>query len=963
MPIGVGEAREDADWDPAAAEAEDADEDDDDEEEIEDDQEDDDEDEQEESENEDGGAAESDADGSAADGGEDDDWHASDEEGEEDEEEDDDRDEDEDDDDEDEDDDESADASTSEAESGGTPQHIVPGTPRGAVEEGGGDEDDEDDDDYVDGGEEDDDDDEEDEEHAASAACTVASGTAGASDTAPGAEPPAEAPAAIARRTRAQLSLETMELEALEAALIEPSPRASPRRARRYGSDDEDEGDEEDEGDWRDFLMGIRQRAEEEEDEDEDQEDQDYVYAADETRLHEVEEEFADLENPIDELREVVNEQTKRSERHPHGGASGTGADGRGSPLGRLLPRPYALGDGRASPLGRGPALRPAGALGLGGLGGGGVGAAARHPMAGGSTSPTPSLTSHGAHPGGPGPAGTGAIGGGSSGGSGGGARVAGAVAGAPLTRPFSAEKLRTLQIQMHVHMQLLVQTLVIARAAMKQEPHFAQVALLAYSLLTELCTHCDVTIAHKQLRTRPKYATPLQLTGQLAGAATGGAGGAAGGSAPPTRLRQLLGGTPTANASMLSIFHMPGFHLLPELLTTRCGLKRVYDADTASARDSAARAVGAETFDAKAELARFAPFFNRHYGIRRDSTSSGGGAPAARFSAAEDNLLATGLMRYGPERFEAIRAFLLPCKSVTALRKRYEARSARRAEPNPIKRARLDCALAQLGRAEIALVEWGVAQHGLDWVTIRHRLLPGRTEQEIEAAWAARVAAAGASTQLPLPQAPSVFGALPPPESEPPPLLLPPGAPPQPPPPLQRAVAAHPGTGAAGLTVAQRSKEPAGGSAGGGRRRSRSRPPLRPPSPQQPTAVAVGSDGAPSASVFTAAGAASGHTTYIPGAALAALSDSDDEPVALCPFDQPTIESDRAILIVMTDPGTGGDYEVARERLMRDGVIDVSYTAEHVRARFEELCRSAQESAPLLRAASSCETSWDCGY
>jgi hypothetical protein len=137
----------------------------------------------------------------------------------------------------------------------------------------------------------------------------------------------------------------------------------------------------------------------------------------------------------------------------------------------------------------------------------------------------------------------------------------------------------------------------------------------------------------------------------------------------------------------------------------------------------------------------------------------------------------------------------------------------------------------------------------------------------------------------------------------------------------------------------------------------------LRPPSPQQPTADAVNSDGAPSASVFTAAGAASGHTTYIPGAALAALSDSDDEPVALCPFDQPTIESDRAILVVMTDPGTGGDYEVARERLMRDGVIDVSYTAEHVRARFEELCRSAQESAPLLRAASSCETSWDCGY
>lgn len=51
------------------------------------------------------------------------------------------------------------------------------------------------------------------------------------------------------------------------------------------------------------------------------------------------------------------------------------------------------------------------------------------------------------------------------------------------LPRPFNSEQLRTLQIQMHVHVQLLVQTLILARAAMRTEPQFAQVALLAYAM------------------------------------------------------------------------------------------------------------------------------------------------------------------------------------------------------------------------------------------------------------------------------------------------------------------------------------------------------------------------------------------------------------------------------------------------------------------------------------------------
>ena len=33
---------------------------------------------------------------------------------------------------------------------------------------------------------------------------------------------------------------------------------------------------------------------------------------------------------------------------------------------------------------------------------------------------------------------------------------------------------------------------------------------MLPYGMLTELCMHCDVTLAYKQLLCRPVYATPL---------------------------------------------------------------------------------------------------------------------------------------------------------------------------------------------------------------------------------------------------------------------------------------------------------------------------------------------------------------------------------------------------------------------------------------------------------------------
>lgn len=97
----------------------------------------------------------------------------------------------------------------------------------------------------------------------------------------------------------------------------------------------------------------------------------------------------------------------------------------------------------------------------------------------------------------------------------------------------------------------------------------------------------------------------------------------------------------------------------------------------------------------AKAELEQFAPFFNGHYTLRRIRGVSG-----SRFLPAEDHLFATGLVRYGIDRFDSIRAYMLPTKSVESLKQRYASATARRSDPNPIKRARLDYGGAQLDRA-----------------------------------------------------------------------------------------------------------------------------------------------------------------------------------------------------------------------------------------------------------------------
>lgn len=92
------------------------------------------------------------------------------------------------------------------------------------------------------------------------------------------------------------------------------------------------------------------------------------------------------------------------------------------------------------------------------------------------------------------------------------------------------------------------------------------------------------------------------------------------------------------------------------------------------------------------------------------------------------------------------------------------------------MKRARVDVlGWSTLSRAEDALLAHGVEQmYGENWATIRTQLLPHRTEEELRRAWANRAAAANAPRQLPLPRAPPIFG----------------GAPPQPPPQQQPAAA-----------------------------------------------------------------------------------------------------------------------------------------------------------------------------
>ncbi len=44
---------------------------------------------------------------------------------------------------------------------------------------------------------------------------------------------------------------------------------------------------------------------------------------------------------------------------------------------------------------------------------------------------------------------------------------------------------------------------MLLARAALETEPGYLKPALLPFSMLTELCTYQDITLAYKQLRRR----------------------------------------------------------------------------------------------------------------------------------------------------------------------------------------------------------------------------------------------------------------------------------------------------------------------------------------------------------------------------------------------------------------------------------------------------------------------------
>lgn len=285
--------------------------------------------------------------------------------------------------------------------------------------------------------------------------------------------------------------------------------------------------------------------------------------------------------------------------------------------------------------------------------------------------------------------------------------------------------------MQMHVHVQMLVQTLIVARAAMRHEPNFAQVALLSYSMLTEICMHCDVSISHKQLMARPLYATPLMLPRKEGGA--GGAvsaGGAGGGRATASYgvAGGWLGGSGGGAAPAVhSVFKVPGMHLLPDLLLERTGLKRLYDARNPATRERLAKALCKERFDAQAELEAFRAFANPHYALAREPS---GKARGAAFSDAEDRLFATGIRRYGLERFDAIRTHLLPTKDAESLKRRYEQANKRRAASNPIKRARTESEPTTLKESERGLLQHGVSIYGTNWQRIRSELLTYRTEK-----------------------------------------------------------------------------------------------------------------------------------------------------------------------------------------------------------------------------------------
>ena len=223
---------------------------------------------------------------------------------------------------------------------------------------------------------------------------------------------------------------------------------------------------------------------------------------------------------------------------------------------------------------------------------------------------------------------------------------------------------------------------------------------------------HCDVTLAHKQLKARPLYATPLRLP--TAGGASSASSAAASPQPPlPSSSAAASGGwlgvgggdlssDSAAALRVHSVFKVPGMHLLPDLLLSRCGLKRLYDAKDTVTRQRIAREVRHERFDARVELRALSASSSSPI-IYCRSRVGRSALKLAPFTAAEDRLFATGCIDiYGLDRFDAIRAHLLPTKEPEVLRKRYDQQTARRAEANAIKRARIDFEPTKLSPLEL---------------------------------------------------------------------------------------------------------------------------------------------------------------------------------------------------------------------------------------------------------------------
>lgn len=138
-------------------------------------------------------------------------------------------------------------------------------------------------------------------------------------------------------------------------------------------------------------------------------------------------------------------------------------------------------------------------------------------------------------------------------------------------------------------------------------------VAPIRGSMLVEICTHCDITLAYKQLKSRPIYATPLLLPPELSHTTTTSEREDGQITPPP-----LLPSHPITSGAPQSIFQVPGMAFLPHLLFESVGLKRLHEAADREGREEAVRQLRRERFDGRHELERFAPYFNPHYNIRK---------------------------------------------------------------------------------------------------------------------------------------------------------------------------------------------------------------------------------------------------------------------------------------------------------------------------------------------------------